>query len=116
MSLFKFSKHPRKQPRLLPLQLLAGAALLATVTTPAFAAQLCVNPGGTAGCFSSINAAVSAASPGSIIKVWPGTYKEAVIIWKSLSLIGTDPHYTTIDATDLLQRHLCRWSRQSGPA
>jgi hypothetical protein len=100
MSLFQFSKYPRKQPGL-SLQLLAGAALLATVTAPAFAVQLCVNPGGTAGCFSSINAAVSAASPGSTIRVWPGTYKEAVVIWKSLSLIGTDPRNTTIDATDL---------------
>jgi hypothetical protein len=35
--------------------------------------DLCVNPGGTAGCFSSINAAIAAASPNDTVKVAVGT-------------------------------------------
>jgi parallel beta-helix repeat protein len=94
------SQHPRKQSRFFSLKLLAGAALIA-IGTPAFAVLPCVNPGGTGGCFSSINAAIDAASPGSIIRVAPGTYKEAVIVWKPLSLIGANASTTIIDGTGL---------------
>ena len=48
--------------------------------------------------FSSINAAVSAAPAGSTVVVRPGTYKEDVLINKSLDLEGRD---ATIDATGL---------------
>jgi parallel beta-helix repeat protein len=92
-------KQRRKQLRAVSLQLLAGAAFIAATATPAVAS--CVNPGGTGGCFSSINAAVAAAFPGGIIKVAPGTYKEDVVIGKSLSLIGTDSSNTIIDAAGL---------------
>ncbi len=66
-----------------------------------FAATLCVNPGGTSGCYSSIKAAVAAASPGDTIKVASGTYKEDVVIGKALSLIGSGRATTIIDATGL---------------
>src|ERR1700722_8163400 len=63
--------------------------VLAGVTCrSAVAATLCVNPGGTSGCFSTIGAAVAAASARDNIKVGPGTYKEDVVIGKSISLIG----------------------------
>jgi Right handed beta helix region len=77
------------------------AALLATMGSPAVAATLCVNPGGTNGCYSTIKAAVSAASPNDTITVAPGTYKEDVVIGKSLSLIGANRYTTIIDATGL---------------
>ncbi len=60
-----------------------------------------MNPGGKGGCHSTIAAAVAAASPGSTIKVAPGTYKEDVVIGKSLSLIGAGSSDTIIDATGL---------------
>ena len=50
-----------------------------------FAATLCVNPGGTGGCFSTINSAVAAASPNDTVKVAAGSYAEDVVIGKALS-------------------------------
>src|ERR1700733_2483713 len=100
MNIFMPSKNPRNL-RSISLQLLTGAALIAALGTPAFAASSCVRPGGGGGCFSTIGAAVAAASPGSTIKVGPGTYKETVVIGKSLSLIGTSSNNTIIDATGL---------------
>jgi hypothetical protein len=94
-------KHPQKQLRVISLPLLAAVALITAIATPAFAFPSCVNPGGKGGCFSTIGAAVAAASPGSTIRVAPGTYKEAVVIDKALTLLGADPRNTIIDATDL---------------
>jgi pectin methylesterase-like acyl-CoA thioesterase len=78
-----------------------GAALAGEVCQPAVAATLCVNPGGTSGCFSTIGAAVAAASIHDHINVEAGTYKEDVIIGKALSLSGMNPSNTIIDATGL---------------
>ena len=47
-----------------------------------------VNPGGTGGCFSSIQAAVNAASPGDTINVAAGTYTEMVQVTKTVLLKG----------------------------
>ncbi len=84
-----------------PNQSLACAALIGALCLPAVASASCVNPAGTGGCFSTIGAAVAVAAPGGIINVSPGTYKEAVVIGKPLSLIGTNPANTIIDATGL---------------
>ena len=65
------------------------------------AATLCVNHKGSGSCFSSIGAAVAAASANDTIKVAEGTYKEDVIIDKSLSLIGANQKRTIIDASRL---------------
>jgi parallel beta-helix repeat protein len=94
------AKHPQNQLRFVSLRFLSGAALIAAFCTPALASSLCVKPGGQAGCYSTIGAAVAAASPGSTIKVGPGTYKEDVIIGKSLSLISQSKA-AIIDATGL---------------
>jgi nitrous oxidase accessory protein NosD len=64
------------------------------------AATLCVNPGGTSGCQSTINAALGAASAGDTILVAPGTYKEYVIITKPIALLGSF-RSSIIDATGL---------------
>ncbi len=66
------------------------------------AADLCVNPGGKGGCFTTIGAAVTAASPNGVIRVAKGTYHETVIITQSLSLLGEGAQNTIIDATNLL--------------
>lgn len=78
-----------------------ATALVSSFCQPVTAATLCVNPGGTGGCKSSINAAVTAANSGDTIQVAPGTYKEDVHITKSISLIGGNNEKTIIDATGL---------------
>jgi parallel beta-helix repeat protein len=79
--------------------------LVAGLAKPASATTLCVNPGGTNGCFATIGAAVAAATAAAaandIINVAPGTYKEDVIIGIPLSLVGAGPNRTVIDATGL---------------
>jgi nitrous oxidase accessory protein NosD len=83
------------------LRIAAGFALLIGCgALAANAATLCVNPGGTSGCMSTITAAVNAASPGDTILVAPGTYAEDVVIRQAISLIGSSGA-TTIDATGL---------------
>jgi parallel beta-helix repeat protein len=82
--------------------LIPACALLAAGTcSPASAATLCVNPGGTSGCSTTIGAAVAAATAGDTIQVAAGTYKEMVTIGKPLSLVGAGVHSTFIDATGL---------------
>lgn len=71
--------------------LLAGAVFaVAPVTAAPAAPQPCVNPGGTGGCSSSINAAIAAASPGATITIKHGTYVENVVVNKAVTLKGSD--------------------------
>ncbi len=82
-------------------ELLLFCGALAGISHSASAAALCVNPGGTGGCFSKIVAAVSAASNGDTIRVAAGTYNEGVVIGKPLSLVGANAGTTIINATGL---------------
>jgi hypothetical protein len=66
----------------------------------AVAKNSCVNPSGSSGCYATIQSAVGAASTNDVINVWPGTYKEAVVISKPLSLIGAGAGKSVIDATN----------------
>lgn len=77
------------------------AALPGGICPRAVAATLCVNPGGTKGCYSKIGIAVSKAKPNDTINVASGIYKEDVVIGKALSLIGANASNTVIDATGL---------------
>ncbi|MBV8550143.1 MAG: right-handed parallel beta-helix repeat-containing protein [Acidobacteriaceae bacterium] len=71
------------------VKLICGSFAFALLQ-PASAATLCVNPGGSSGCYSSINAAIQAANPSDTVNVAAGVYKEAVIISKSISLVGEE--------------------------
>lgn len=78
------------------------ASALAFISSPAlFAATHCVNQSGSHGCFTSISAAVGASAPGDTIQVSEGTYREDVIIPKSLALVGQNRENTIIDAAGL---------------
>ncbi|HEV2322913.1 MAG TPA: right-handed parallel beta-helix repeat-containing protein [Terracidiphilus sp.] len=78
----------------------ASLALLGSSAFVAQAATLCVNPGGTRGCKSTITAAVNAAMPGDTVLISPGTYAEEVIIKQPISLIGWS-RATIIDASGM---------------
>jgi len=69
-------------------------------TLSAAAATLCASAGGSPGCFPTITAAIVAAAANDVIHVGPGTYTEAVVITKPLSLTGEG---ATIDASGLAQ-------------
>ena len=74
----------------------AGAILL---SLPAVGRNLCVNPGGTAGCEKTIQSAINSAGPGDTINVASGKYAGNVIIDRAIALVGAGPANTIIDAT-----------------
>src|ERR1700722_17225577 len=69
--------------------------------TVAAKSTLCVVPGGSQSCYPTIQTAVNAAAKGDLINVARGTYKEAVVIGKALSLVGARNGSSVIDATGL---------------
>ena len=75
--------------------------LFVAISQNGVAATLCVNPAGSGGCYSKIQAAINHASPNDTIEVRPGTYKEDVVIGKSVSLIGAGADDSIVDATGL---------------
>lgn len=77
------------------------AVLFATFSQVAAANVLCVNPSASHGCYGKIQSAVNAASNNDVIEVAAGTYKEDVVIWKPLSLLGVGGDRSIIDATGL---------------
>ena len=64
----------------------------------AFASDQCVNPKGTGGCKTSINAAIAAAGVNDTVTVGKGIYAEYVVIGKPLALLGDN---AVIDAAGL---------------
>jgi hypothetical protein len=77
------------------------AAALAAIPLAGSAATLCVNPGGTSGCFPTIAGALAAAAPaGDTINVAAGTYSEGgLVITKSVNVAGAGADVTVVDAT-----------------
>lgn len=68
-----------------------GTMVLALCGTPGVvtqAATLCVNPGGTVGCFGKIQDAITAAASGDTITVAAGTYHEDVTIDRGVTIQG----------------------------
>jgi len=78
---------PFKKGMQIALALLLGVALLGNGV--AHASGSCVHPAGAGNCFTSIQAAVDAASDGDRITIRPGKYVEQVtIIGRNLTLVG----------------------------
>ncbi|HUA14170.1 MAG TPA: right-handed parallel beta-helix repeat-containing protein [Verrucomicrobiae bacterium] len=88
---------------LLKLRLLFIAVLVVStgLCEVAAAKTLCVNPKGSSGCFSKIQAAVNAAASNDVIKVAAGTYAEDVVVGKPLSLLGSGAALSVIDANNM---------------
>lgn len=78
-----------------------GAFVFIALSQNIVAATLCVNPGGTGGCYSKIQTAVNQASANDAINVGPGTYNEDVVVGIPLSLLGAGSGQSVIDATGL---------------
>jgi hypothetical protein len=85
-------------PFLIAISLLV--ALLVLLHTPALSetdVTKCVNTTGSDGCYTSIQAAINAASPHDRINVDVGTYYEHITVTKNLELFGKGWDYTVID-------------------
>ncbi len=78
-----------------------AAVVCAVLSNLAMAATLCVNPGGTSGCYATIGAAVTAAKPGDRISIAGGQYAEGVVVNKPLALVGAGSGSTIINAKGL---------------
>jgi Right handed beta helix region len=90
-----------KMTQIRPLLIVCSMILPATYIQTAAASTLCVNPSGSQGCYSTIQAAVNHASTNEVINVQAGTYKEEVVIGIPLSLIGAGAGESIIDASGL---------------
>jgi hypothetical protein len=82
----------RLAPAVLAISL--AAVLPVLVAQPALAANLCV--GGAPGCFSTLQAAVSAAHDGDTITIAPGRYAGGVTIDVSVKIVGAGAGPTVI--------------------
>jgi hypothetical protein len=59
--------------------------------------------------YSTIQKAIDAAVPGSLVLVEPGVYEELVVMWKPVRLQGYGPAVTTIDAVKVPAEKLQQW-------
>src|SRR5260370_41290853 len=76
--------------------------VLCGLSQVAAGAPLCVTKNPSPGCpYSTIGAAVAAASAGDVVEVSQGIYKEDVVVGKAISLVGANRNNTPIDATGL---------------
>jgi len=81
----------------LSIAMLFGVWMLNSAATGA--AELCVNPGGTGGCYALPGLAIAAAANGDTIRIHAGTYMEpgSIVITKSdLKIIGDNPLNTAV--------------------
>ena len=88
-------RRPVRQGLIWALCLLLSLGLTVAAPAPVQAAELRVCHSGCP--YSSIQAAINAASPGDIIKVAQGTYYEAIMIVKNINLLGgySPPDWTS---------------------
>lgn len=76
--------------KVLILLLVVGLIFAASPNRQVKGADLCVNPGGTGGCYATIQEAIDAAAPEDTINVAAGTYilSSTINISKSVTLLG----------------------------
>jgi hypothetical protein len=99
--MFRVQRWPASVSRLVAVVAMVAPVVLLPTNAFAAAGQVCVNPGGTGGCKSSISAAVAALPHGGRIDIQPGTYKEDVAVTTSnLILHGASANSTIIDGSD----------------
>jgi hypothetical protein len=73
------------------------AAAIATAWPGPSLAAPCVNPGGTGGCFASVQDAIDSAPKGAVISIAAGTYIGTVVVARSLTLQGAVRATTILD-------------------
>jgi hypothetical protein len=71
-------------------------AVLILLSSTSFGATKCVNPGGTGGCYDSIQTAINAAVTNDTVQVWPGIYQQKVTIGKRITLLAEGVENTII--------------------
>jgi nitrous oxidase accessory protein len=81
------------------LLLVGGIALLALAAKSASAATLTVDDDGNAE-YTKIQDAIDNATEGDTIRVWAGTYKEHLVVDKSINLVGNGSELVTIDGSE----------------
>lgn len=97
----------KKILKIFGLLLVVGLLFAVAPTEQAQADTLCVNTDGSGGCYTSIQAAINAASAGDTINIAAGTYSESLTgyrdleLFKSLNLIGAGSTQTIIQLTGL---------------
>jgi parallel beta-helix repeat protein len=96
------NKSLRRTSALMVCAVLFGVLAVVTQALPAQAATQCVSPTGAGGCFTTIQAAVTAAAPGDTIPVAAGMYTEQLVIGKSLTLVGSGAATSIIQAPGVL--------------
>jgi len=97
------------------LFLAAGVFTLAFMTEAGEAAIITVDDSGNAD-YETIQGAINAAQKGDTIKVWEGSYKENVVVNKSVSLIGNGSESTIIDGggSETVVNITADWVNMSG--
>jgi parallel beta-helix repeat protein len=73
--------------------------LFSVSPTPTVATTRCVNPGGTGGCYDSIQKAIDDSSAGDTINVAAGTYVEDITLKAGVKVIGAGASSSIIQGT-----------------